>query len=146
MIVKEILPDGRSVVNEDGDVMPRSDFDRDQYPDPTPEQIRASETLRSIDAWKAADEFSALSKKGSNDPEVRRMGGVRKLREIIADKRTESREIFLSAHGFPSKLSDDPKPGELDAYYKGVNAWSEFRESISNEEKRLVIEQILSEN
>lgn len=144
MTLKEILPNGRDVVDENGDIRSRADFGRDDYPEPTPEQVRASKVLVAIDLWEAADEFAALAARGSKDPKVKKLG-VKHCQQAAITKRTDAKFAFLAAHGFPAEAPINDDSDAHDAYDAGVRAWSQFRENIKDPGTRLVLKAILEE-
>ncbi len=139
--VQEILTSGDVIV--DGDVRSAHDFSHDDYSGPNDEQIQASEVLRAIDLWEAADDFSHLTRLGAKHADVRRQGGLKGCIEKSKERRNEARTVFLRAYGYPVEMPGEEDDATADEYYDGINAWGQFKKEITNPDARLMLKGVL---
>lgn len=133
--VAEVLHyDPRTVVDDNGDIRPRSDFGSDDYPDQSPEQYERQVLGYIVGLCDEADSLEETAKRGSGDRVVRKYGGIKKVMGLSNGFRRHARDAFFRLHGAPAI---EPTDGiGLYEYYETVAKWYKFRQEIKDPDAR----------
>jgi hypothetical protein len=137
-MIKEIMPDGRNVMDENGDILPRHDYSRDEYPDPPEEVLRTKAVIRVIDAYEEGRHAKYLASRGSHDREVQKAGGVKACRKRGIELWLEARNMYIRSQGIDTvrepALDDPEHDTKQDEFDRGVALWMLFRKDILEQE------------
>ena len=107
-----------------------------ERPEPkvTDPEIRAElqAELEAIGYYEWHLEYRRLSESGSKNPEVRRLGGVKKCKSLAKDAIQAARTVYLHSKGVSSLVEPGVEASyeDIDDFHRGAKLWAGFRDDI----------------